>query len=917
MKRLMLLLLIIVPCFLSRPGWCAGNVLAQWDFAAASDTLGWTSAESLDRFACEDGALVAEPGPGRIKLQSPLFDIPAVPWQYVEIDLGTDADGDAIMYYSNTTEEPYHGFRPGQFVRFAVRGGAEHRTYRVFPLWQKHGRMAHIRIDPPGSRVFIRSVRIVDAAPEPHAGAASWDFAESAAGWSILSSTGSSRVVDGRCRVEGGADTIFLSPPVKIEADDNLWVTLRLSSTSARTAQFRWAANGADGLNSVPVFLDGSSRVRSYSLDMSDVPEWSGKVLAVGVTPSDTEEIGSIDIESISVSSAPSGPAQLEIRRFGLQQPFVRAGQDATLVVEIRNTGGAAARTVSASVGLLAGESPASAPIELPARRVDVIAAGETARFEWRFAAPDAGLYTAECSATADGADGVERTAALRFHPLLLLEHTPSYVPEPKPADTSPYMVGAYYYPGWHTYDRWSVLDDYPERRPVLGYYREGHPEVADWHILWALEHGISFFIYDWYWDEGKRQLEHALHDGFFNSRYQDRMKFCLLWANHNPPAESPEQDMLDVTRHWIEHYFSRPNYLKLGGKNVMVIFSTHRLSQDLGEDGVRKSFDAMRRMCEEAGVGGLYLIGCTYPGDDVVRRLEREGYDALSGYNYPPAGDRGRLHAPYEWMVEGYLDYWRRIDAAAAVPYIPVCEPGWDSRPWHGHRARVRTDKTPELWRRMLENARMFVDAPDRALPEGLRVVFLEAWNEFGEGDYIEPHAEFGFDHVEAVRAVFAPSSPKPRNIVPRDIGLGPYDIPAPQPRAFWDFGRPEDHDWSVGNMTGLSFEGGVMSAVALNHDPAFYSPLLRLNASEYGTVEIRMKTDGGDEAQLFFTRARVPMSEERSVRFPIAADNRFHTYTLDLRSHPRWTGVIGQIRLDPNGVAGSRVEIAHVRFR
>lgn len=461
------------------------------------------------------------------------------------------------------------------------------------------------------------------------------------------------------------------------------------------------------------------------------------------------------------------------------------------------------------------------------------------------------------------------------------------------------------------------MLDDYPERKPVLGYYREGDPEVADWHILWALEHGISFFIYDWYWDEGRRQLEHALHDGFFNSRYRDRMRFCLLWANHNPPAKSPERDMLDVTRHWIEHYFSRPNYLKLGGKNVMVIFSTQRLSLDLGEDGVRKSFDAMRKMCEESGVGGLYLIGCTYPGDDVVRRLEREGYDALSGYNYPNAGDRGLLRAPYEWMVAGFLDYWQRIDAAASIPYIPVCEAGWDSRPWHGRTARVRTGKTPELWQTMLENARMFVDAPGRELPEGRKIVFLEAWNEFGEGDYIEPHARFGFDYLGAVRAVFSPSSPKPKNIVPADIGLGPYDILAPEPRASWDFRRPQDHDWTAGNMTDLSFENGVMSAVAVNHDPAFYSPALRLNAAEYGTVEIRMKTDGGDEAQLFFARTAGLMSEPRSVRFPVVADNRFHTYTLDLRSHPRWKGVIRQIRLDPNNVAGSRVEVECIGLR
>ncbi|MCX8053996.1 MAG: glycoside hydrolase family 99-like domain-containing protein, partial [Armatimonadetes bacterium] len=350
---------------------------------------------------------------------------------------------------------------------------------------------------------------------------------------------------------------------------------------------------------------------------------------------------------------------------------------------------------------------------------------------------------------------------------------------------------------------------------------------------------------------------------------------------------------------------------------------------RDKGSDAVRSTFDKMRRICEESGVGGLYLIGCTYPGKERIETLLREGYDALSGYNYPSAGNRGQKIAPYEWMVEGYKDFWNQIADAAIIPYIPVCEPGWDARPWHGRDSFFRTGKSPDLWRQMLENAKAFVDDPKHKQDGEKKLVFLEAWNEFGEGDYIEPHAEFGFDYLEAIRQVFAPQSNKPEIVVPPDLGLGPYDIPKPEARTSWDFSDPRCRDWQAGNMTGLSYEGGVMSAVAHNNDPAFYSPWIDVDASKFKTIEIKMRIDkgpppptGGDnwvigQAQLFFTGHQGKITEKKSVKFEVIADNEWRTYTLDMSQNKRWRDRVGQIRLDPIDTAGAKVEVAYVKFK
>ena len=82
----------------------------------------------------------------------------------------------------------------------------------------------------------------------------------------------------------------------------------------------------------------------------------------------------------------------------------------------------------------------------------------------------------------------------------------------------------------------WLNVLKHPERMPALGLYAQNEPEVADWETKWAVEHGISFFVYCWYRDgQGgavKTRFGSAIHDGLFRSRFADRMTFSLMWEN-------------------------------------------------------------------------------------------------------------------------------------------------------------------------------------------------------------------------------------------------------------------------------------------------------------------------------------------------------------------------------------------------
>jgi glycosyl transferase family WbsX len=346
-------------------------------------------------------------------------------------------------------------------------------------------------------------------------------------------------------------------------------------------------------------------------------------------------------------------------------------------------------------------------------------------------------------------------------------------VPRPQPLSTGTYQVGAYYFPGWPSQEKWNVLAPFPERTPTLGYYREGDPDVMDWQIKWAVEHGISFFAFDWYWDRGHRQLEHALHDGYLRARFRSFIKFCLLWANHNPPGSFSEADLLALVDYWIAQYFCQPEYLTLDGKPVVIVFSPERLREDMGSEAVGLAIRRMRARTEAAGFRGLFVVGALDADPAALVALAKEGYDAATGYNYPRAGmeDDGAREAPYDSAVDGYERIWADMAAAGILDYIPVAEPGWDARPWHGAKALVRTGRHPEKFREMLSRGRAFTDR--HPVAGRRKLILIEAWNEYGEGAVIEPHREWGFGYLDAVRDVFGVSGGRHRDVTPGDLGL------------------------------------------------------------------------------------------------------------------------------------------------
>lgn len=327
--------------------------------------------------------------------------------------------------------------------------------------------------------------------------------------------------------------------------------------------------------------------------------------------------------------------------------------------------------------------------------------------------------------------------------------------------------VGVFYYPGWKTAGGfWKDIQGlpgsrspgtpWPDREPMLGYYPEEQPWVAEKQIDQAARYGIDFFAYDWYWDGKQTVDDHAVRN-YLAAPNRAKLRFCILWANHSAvPASLAEYDgMVD---YWITAYFRQPTYYRIDGKPVVFIFSYDQLDGNAKKFGQTiKSLLARANAAVAAkGLNGVYFVLTAngLPNNDLEGWLAFLGFSAYTGWNY--AETRGARVADYDLMVDAYLDYYRAAAGTARkLPYIVPASPGWDSRPWFGVSAVVRSDPTPEKFERMLLGAKKLLDDPVTRP----KVLMIEAWNEFGEGSYIEPTKKWGFRYLEALRKIFKPA--------------------------------------------------------------------------------------------------------------------------------------------------------------
>lgn len=337
-------------------------------------------------------------------------------------------------------------------------------------------------------------------------------------------------------------------------------------------------------------------------------------------------------------------------------------------------------------------------------------------------------------------------------------------------AEATTPLVGVYYYPGWRdnvTGNRaarpWDSIRPYPDREPLLGFYNEGDVSIMDRQLGWMAEAGLRFVAFDWYWNHQLGALQtHAL-EAYFQAPNRAAMKFVLLWANHTEFPQS-QTEFAKMARFWT-YYFRRPEYLKIGGKPVLFVFSAAHLEERALKFNSRtpELLAAARRVAVEAGFAGLFLVGGAGAQSEEVAKFgdpRDGGYDAFSAYNYHGPGTYrypgGRRESrSFAELDDGYRDHWKWMVDNARAPYVVPMTSGWDRRPWGGSPDPLHDNSlaSAEEFEAHLRAARTLIDGrPEKTLRMGV----ICCWNEYGEGSFIEPTRRKGKELLERVRAVF-----------------------------------------------------------------------------------------------------------------------------------------------------------------
>lgn len=465
--------------------------------------------------------------------------------------------------------------------------------------------------------------------------------------------------------------------------------------------------------------------------------------------------------------------AVILLRSFQPEKPLSRAGRPGPLVAVIENRGPEPA-DVTARLAMPPGVRLLSGAVARSVR----IPAGDEAELRWEVAADRAG----RCEFTLQLArgDNVVATAALPMEFLAPREiRKLDYIPEPKPVPTS-ILVGAHNCPLWEA-DKtalWANVLKHPERTPALGFYAQENPEVADWETKWATEHGVSFFVYCWYRDgQGgavKTRFGSAIHDALFKSRFVSKMKFAIMWENQNVGRAgiADEEDLAtNLLPYWIENYFKHPSYLKIDGKPLLFIYRPEFLIKDLGSlEKAALALDSMRQACRKAGFAGLDILG-EYRGlsADHLHLMKRLGLDCSFAYCWPVPNSPTPRQA-----IDKQIEYITRTRDMGILPQVVTVSQAWSGWRDEGSIWKIPPNEFEDLLRKAKD---VVSTMPPGSL--GSRMLLVDNWNEWSEGHYIAPYREYGFGYLDAIRKVFSSAPDAHEDLLPEDVGLGPYDAP------------------------------------------------------------------------------------------------------------------------------------------
>lgn len=307
-----------------------------------------------------------------------------------------------------------------------------------------------------------------------------------------------------------------------------------------------------------------------------------------------------------------------------------------------------------------------------------------------------------------------------------------------------------------------------------LGYYDLRLPVIRQQQADLAYQYGIDGFCYYHYWFTGKQLLERPVAEILSSGRPD--FPFCLCWANENwtrrwdgqdqevliAQQYSPADDLAHIQV--LLPYLHDPRYIRIENKPLFLVYRSTALPDP------RATTTLWRQQAHASGLEGLYLVKVESFPTERQRHPARDGFDAALDFqpdwgSLPPQGQpshRWKLlnkfgtASPHPFRTNRVFSYPEVVSAMLArspvnYPRIPCVVPSWDNtaRRRNGG-ATIFHGSTPEAYRRWLRV--VLTDRPTlNRLPEP--IVFINAWNEWAEGNHLEPDLRWNHGYLEATR--------------------------------------------------------------------------------------------------------------------------------------------------------------------
>ena len=383
-------------------------------------------------------------------------------------------------------------------------------------------------------------------------------------------------------------------------------------------------------------------------------------------------------------------------------------------------------------------------------------------------------------SLAANSASGLPADTSSKPDPIEFTQA--EYVPicQSSPVQIKPAKLIAFYLPQFHPiaennewwgegFTEWTNVTkatpqfrghDHPVVPGELGYYDLRDTTVQKRQIELARLYGIEGFCFYFYWFGGKRLLEKPV-ENWLNDRSLD-MPFCLCWANENwsrrwdgldreiliAQDHSPEDDLAFIRE--VAPYLKDPRYIRVNGKPLLIVYRPSLLPSPA------ETAERWRSWCRQNGIGEIHLA---YTQSFEAEDPAAYGFDAA--IEFPPNNSGPTdvtdtvepLHRDFNATVYDWSDLAYRSRNYKQPPYTlyrSVC-PGWDNTARRKNNATVFIGNTPDLYREWLGNAiRHTIDNTNDASE---RLIFVNAWNEWAEGAYLEPDQSQGYAYLQATR--------------------------------------------------------------------------------------------------------------------------------------------------------------------